>query len=156
MKFRERLQWISRMALLLFILASVAFLSALLAMRFAIQGRDVNMPDVVGKKVGEAQQILQSSHLGIRVEDRVYDNLPVDAVVRQSPQAKTQVKTGQNAHVVLSLGPQNATIPALQTQSVRAAQIELLRAGMQLGEVTSLHVSDAAPDTVLQQYPSPG
>ena len=109
MELRERLQWISRMALLLFILASVAFLSALLAMRFAIQGRDVNMPDVVGKKVGEAQQILQASHLGIAVEDRVYDNLPVDAVVRQSPQAKTQVKTGQNAHVVLSLGPQNAT-----------------------------------------------
>ena len=52
MDFRKRLQWISRMALLLFILASVAFLSALVAMRFAIQGRDVSMPDVVGKKVG--------------------------------------------------------------------------------------------------------
>jgi beta-lactam-binding protein with PASTA domain len=156
MNLRERLQWISRMALLLFILASVAFLSALVAMRFAIQGRDVNMPDVVGKKVTEAQQILQSSHLGIRVEDRVYDNLPIDAVVRQSPQAKILVKTGQDAHVVLSLGPQTATIPDLQNGSVRAAQIELLRAGMQLGEVSSLHVPDAAADAVLQQDPSPG
>jgi beta-lactam-binding protein with PASTA domain len=156
MDFRKRLQWISRMALLLFILASVAFLSALLAMRFAIQGRDVSMPDVVGKKLGEAQQILQARHLGIRVEDRVYDNLAVDSVVRQSPQAKTQVKTGQNAHVVLSLGPQNATIPALQDQSLRAAQIELLRAGMQLGEVTSVHIPGDGGDTILQQDPSPG
>ena len=156
MQFRERLQWISRMALLLFILASVAFLSALLAMRFAIQGRDVNMPDVVGKKLSDAQQILQTSHLGIRVEDRVYDNLPLDAVVRQSPQAKTLVKTGQNAHVVLSLGPQNATIPALQDQSLRAAQIELLRAGMQLGEVTTVLLPGADGNTILQQDPSPG
>jgi beta-lactam-binding protein with PASTA domain len=156
MQFRERLQWISRMALLLFILASVAFLSALLAMRFAIQGRDVNMPDVVGKKLSDAQQILQTSHLGIRVEDRVYDNLPLDAVVRQSPQAKTLVKTGQNAHVVLSLGPQNATIPALQDQSLRAAQIELLRAGMQLGEVTTVLLPGTDGNTVLQQDPSPG
>ena len=158
MKFRERMQWISRMALLLFILASVAFLSALLAMRFAIQGRDVTMPDVVGKKMMEAQQVLQNNHLGIRVEDRVYDKLPVDAVVRQSPQAKTQVKTGQNAHVVLSLGPQSATIPTLQSQSLRAAQIELLRAGMPLGEVSSVHLPGAASgeDTVLQQDPAAG
>jgi eukaryotic-like serine/threonine-protein kinase len=157
-RFRERLQWISRMALLLFILASVAFLSALVAMRFAIQGRDVSMPDVVGKSVTQAQQILQSSHLDIRVEDRVYDKLPLDAVVRQSPQAKTLVKTGQNAHVVLSLGPQNATIPALREQSLRAAQIELLRAGMQLGEVTSVHLpgSALAEDVILQQDPVAG
>jgi eukaryotic-like serine/threonine-protein kinase len=158
MRFRDRLHWISRMALLLFILASVAFLSALVAMRFAIQGRDVNMPDVVGKKITEAQQILQRSHLGIRVEDRLYDNLPVDAIVRQSPQPKTLVKTGQDAHVVLSLGPKNATIPALQDQSLRAAQIDLLRAGMQLGEVTGVHLpgTAAGEDTILQQDPSSG
>ncbi len=57
MTFRERLEWIFRMALLAFILMSVAFLSALTAMRFAIQGREVAMPDVVGKKAVEAQQI---------------------------------------------------------------------------------------------------
>jgi hypothetical protein len=50
MTFRERLEWIFRMALMLFILASVAFLSALLAVRFTIQGREVAVPDVVGKK----------------------------------------------------------------------------------------------------------
>jgi beta-lactam-binding protein with PASTA domain len=156
MKLRHRLEWISRMALLLFILASVAFLSALVAMRFAIQGRDVSMPDLLGKKAVQAQQILQASHLGIRVEDRVYDNLPVDSVVRQSPEAKTLVKTGQDAHVVLSLGPQTATIPVLQSGSLRAAQIELLRSGMQLGEVSNLHLPDFGEDVVLQQDPSPG
>ena len=59
MTFRERLEWIFRMALMLFILASVAFLSALLAIRFTIQGREVAVPDVVGKKAVEAQQMLQ-------------------------------------------------------------------------------------------------
>ena len=64
MRLKERLQWILRMALLLFILASVAFLSALTAMRFAIQGREVAMPDVVGKRPMEAQQILQGARRG--------------------------------------------------------------------------------------------
>src|SRR5271170_1227748 len=113
LKFRERLEWIFRMALLAFILASVAFLSALTAMRFAIQGREVAVPDVVGKPAVEAQQILQARGVGIKVEDRIYNPLPVDAVVRQSPPPGTRVKTGQYAHVMLSLGTQKATIPPL-------------------------------------------
>ena len=87
MTLRDRLQWVFRMSLMAFILASVAFLSALTAVRFAIQGREVAMPDVVGKKAVEAQQILQSRGVGIKVEDHIYNSLPVDTVVRQSPGA---------------------------------------------------------------------
>jgi len=156
MVLRERLQWIFRMALLLFILSSVAFLSALTAMRFAIQGREVAMPDVVGKPIAHARQILDGRQIGTKVEDRIYSSLPVDAIVRQSPPPNTRVKIGQFAHVVLSLGPQRATIPQLASGSLRAAQIELLRDGMQLGEVSSAHLSGPAGDTVIQQDPAPG
>jgi len=154
--FKERIQWLFRMALLLFVLASVAFLSALTAMRFAIQGREVAMPDVVGKKAVEAQQMLQGRGIGIKVEDRIYSPLPVDAVVRQSPPPRTRVKIGQYAHVVLSLGPQKATIPNLQEQSIRAARIELLREGLQVGEISSAYLPGAPADTVLRQDPAPG
>ena len=56
MTLRERLEWVSRMALLVFILAAAAFLSAITAMRIAIHGREVNMPNLVGKNVSEAQR----------------------------------------------------------------------------------------------------
>lgn len=156
MKLRERLHWIFRMSLLLFILSSVAFLSALTAMRFAVEGREVVMPDVVGMNAAQAQRILGQHGIGIRVEDRLYSNLPVDAVVRQSPQANMQVKVGQNAHVVLSLGAQKVTIPELEDKSVRAAQIEMLRDGLQLGEVSSAHLPDYPEDVVIEQDPAPG
>lgn len=156
MNLRERLRWILRMSLLLFILSSVAFLSALTAMRFAVEGREVVMPDVVGMNAAQAQRILGQHGIGIRVEDRLYSGLPVDAVVRQSPQANMQVKVGQNAHVVLSLGPQKVTIPALEDKSVRAAQIEMLRDGLQLGEVSSAHLPDYPEDVVIEQDPAPG
>jgi eukaryotic-like serine/threonine-protein kinase len=156
MRLRDRLHWIFRMALLLFILSSVAFLSALTAMRFAVQGREVVMPNVVGMKAAQAQQLLSQRGIGIRVEDRLYSSLPVDAVVRQSPQATMEVKVGQNAHVVLSLGPQRVTIPDLGEISVRAAQIEMLREGLQLGEVSSAHLPDYPEDVVVQQDPAPG
>jgi eukaryotic-like serine/threonine-protein kinase len=156
MTMAERLQWILRMALLLFILSSVAFLSALTAMRFAVQGREVAMPDVVGKGSVPAQQILRGRGVGMKVEDRVFSSLPVDTVVRQSPPPNMRVKTGQSAHVVLSLGPQKVTIPELRDRSLRGAQVELLRGGMQLGEVSSAYLPGSAPDSITQQYPAPG
>jgi len=152
----QRLQWILRTVLLLFIFSSVAFLSALTAMRFAIQGREVTMPDVVGTRAPQAQQVLRSRSLGMKVEDRVYSDLPVDAVVRQSPPPSTRVKTGQDAHVVLSLGPQSVSIPEVKDVSIRAAQVELLRRGMQLGEISSVYLSGTVPDTVVLQDPAPG
>jgi serine/threonine-protein kinase len=156
MVLKERLQWIFRMAVLLFILSSVAFLSALTAMRFAVQGREVAMPDVVGKLAVPAQQILRGRGVGMKVEDRIFSNLPVDTVVRQSPPPNIRVKTGQSAHVVLSLGPQKVTIPRLQDRSLRAAQVELLRGGMQLGEVSSAYLPGEVAGTVTEQNPAAG
>ena len=62
MSLREQLEWAGRMAFLVFILASAAFLSAITAMRFAIHGREVTMPNLVGKDVGEASKTLGASH----------------------------------------------------------------------------------------------
>jgi len=153
---RERLEWIVRMALLLFILSSVAFLSALTAMRFAIQGREVTMPDVVGTGAKQAEQVLHGRRLGMKVEDRVYSKIAVDTVIRQSPPPNTRVKTGQDAHVVLSLGPHSVSIPEVEDLSMRAAQVELLRSGMQVGEVSSVYLPDTQPDTVILQDPAQG
>jgi eukaryotic-like serine/threonine-protein kinase len=144
------------MALLAFILTSVAFLSAITAMRFAIQGREISVPDVVGKPSGEAQQILQGRGLGMKVEEHLYNPAPVDTVVRQSPVSGFRVKIGQYAHVVVSLGPQKATIPPLTSRSIRAARIELLRSGLQAGEISSVYLPGYEDDSVLQQDPVPG
>ena len=53
----------------------------------------------------------------MKIVDRVYSNLPINAVVRQSPPAGEDMKISQDAHVVLSLGPQNVTIPVLEGES---------------------------------------
>jgi beta-lactam-binding protein with PASTA domain len=156
MTLRERFRWILRMSVLAFILASVAFLSALTAMRIAIRGREVVMPDLVGVSVDQARQMLQGRGVGLAVEDRIYSHYPVDAIARQSPLPDMNVKVGQQAHVVLSLGPQTVTVPQLEQASVRSAQVLLLRDGLQTGEVSSLYLPDTDADTVLQQDPAPG
>ncbi len=156
MTLRERIEWIFRMGLLVFVLAAAAFLSAVTAMRFAIQGRQVDMPNLVGKSSADAQAILQGRGLQLKIVDRVYSDLPLNAVVRQSPPAGEHMKVSQDAHAVLSLGPQNVMTPALVGGSLRVARIQLMQAGLQLGEVTSYTAPDVGGDTVLQQNPTSG
>ena len=156
MTLKERLEWVTRMALLVFILASAAFLSAITAMRIAIHGREVTMPNLVGKNVTEANSLLQSRGLVLRVADRVYNELPINAVVRQSPPPGMLMKVSQQAHVVLSLGQRQLQIPLLEGNSLRASRITLLRANLQVGEVSDITSADVPADTVMLQTPRPG
>jgi serine/threonine-protein kinase len=145
-----------RFTLLVFVLAAASFLSAMTAMRIAIRGRIVSMPNVVGKPVGEAQKLLAAKQLQLRIADRVYSNLPVDSVVRQSPNPGEQMKVSQDGNVVLSLGPQSVTIPNLEQHSMRQARITVLQAGLQLGEVSNMYWDTTDPDIVLKQNPAAG
>ena len=127
MTLGERLEWLGRLTLLVFILASAAFLSAITAMRIAIHGREVTMPNLVGLNVS----------------------------VRQTPPSGLLMKVSQQAHVVLSLGQRQLQIPLLEGNSLRASRIELLRAGLQVGEVSGVTVPTPV-DTVMIQNPKPG
>jgi beta-lactam-binding protein with PASTA domain len=156
LNFRKRLQELGQMALLIFILASAAFLSAITAMRIAIHGREVTMPNLTGKTVAEATNLLRSRGLVLKVADRVYTELPINVVVRQTPPAGLLMKESQQAHVVLSLGQRQLQIPLLEGNSLRASRIELLRAGLQVGEVSAITMPDKPADEVVLQTPRPG
>jgi beta-lactam-binding protein with PASTA domain len=156
MTFRERVEWLSRMVFLIFILASAAFLSAITAMRVAIHGREVSMPNLVGKGVAEATSDLRARGLLLRVADRVYSEQPINTVVRQTPSPGMLMKVSQQAHVVLSLGQRALQIPDLEGNSLRVSRIELLRGGLQVGEVSALSLADLPADTVVRQSPKPG
>src|SRR5258708_16182447 len=142
MTFRERLEWLMRMCLLVFVLAAAAFLSAVMCMRFATKGREVDMPNLAGKTSADVQQLLASRGLQLKIADRIYSDLPINTVVRQSPPAGEHMKVSQDAHVVLSLGPQNVVVPDIDGGRLRVARIQLLQAGLQLREVTALPVPE--------------
>src|SRR5271154_6583566 len=156
MTLRERLEWLGRVALLVFILASAAFLSAITAMRIAIHGRETTMPNLVGTNVAQASSALRSRGLVLNVADHIYSDLPINSVVRQAPTAGLLMKQSQQAHVVVSLGQRQLQIPLLEGHSIRASRIELLRNSLQIGEVSTTALAQDAPDSVVQQNPRPG
>ena len=155
-KWRARLERLLRFSVLIFVLAAAGFLSAVTTIRIAIRGRIVSMPNLVGQSEPGAQHMLAVRGLQLRVADRVYSPMPVNTIVRQSPPPGEERKISQDAHVVLSLGPQTVKIPALEGQSMRAARISLLQSGLQLGEVTAIYLPGTQPDIVLKQDPPQG
>src|SRR2546430_4591527 len=84
-----------RFALLALMLLVVALLSALTAMRLAIHGREVAVPDLVGKTPVEARKIAEQSGLQMDVGRQDYSaNVPAGEGLSQLPPPGNPVRPG--------------------------------------------------------------
>jgi len=143
-----------RYLLLALVLVMVALVSALTAMRYAIHGREVQVPNIVGKTPAEARNLCSGAGLLLETEGRFYSvEVPQGRIVSQSPTAGTTVRRGWRVRVAESLGPQRVSIPDVTGSSSRAAEINIRRRGLDLGTVAIAHVPDQSADQVLAQQP---
>jgi len=86
------------------VLVIVALLSALTAMRLAIHGREVTVPDMQGKTPGEARRMAESNGLEADVEREYYSPVvPEGKVLSQMPAAGSTVRRGWQVRLALSL-----------------------------------------------------
>lgn len=138
------------------ILIVVGLVSALTAMRFAIHGREVTVPKVVGLAPAEAQRITAKSGLLLMREEHFYSSeVPEGQILSQLPAPGTRVRAGYRVRVAESLGSQKVDIPALMGQSVRAAELNLRRHGLEVSSVAQLPTASAPADQVIAQSPTP-
>jgi beta-lactam-binding protein with PASTA domain len=145
-----------RFILLALVLLVVALVSALTAMRFAIHGREVSVPDLVGKAPAEARRIADAAGFQMDIERQYYSTtVPEGKVLSQLPAPGTQVRRGWQIRVAQSLGPQRVEIPNVLGESQRAAEINILRRGLDVGAVAQMEMRGAPPDQVLGQSPPP-
>lgn len=145
-----------RFALLGLVLVFVALASALTAMRYAIHGREVAVPKVVGLTPSQAQKTLAEKGLVLDTERRFYSrDIPEGHVMSQAPEAGILVRRGWRVRVAESLGPQRVTIPDILGQSSRAAEINIRRWGLELGTVATVEIPDLPPNQVVGQSPTP-
>lgn len=145
-----------RFVLLSLTLLVVALVSALTAMRFAIHGREVAVPDLVGKTPQEGRRIAELNGFQFEVERQYYSaNIPEGRILLQVPPAGTQIRRGWQIRIAGSLGPQRVEIPNLLGESERAAEFNILRRGLDVGAVARMAMPDVPADQVIAQSPSP-
>ena len=147
----------SSIVLMVAILAVAGFVSALTAMRFAIRGREVEVPQLMGKTKEEAEEILRSRGLRIKISSSRFSSQVAEGkVLEQIPSSGTRLKLDRTVKVLVSLGPQRYAVPNLVGTSLRAAQLTLAQRQLMLGNTLYTHISEGDASTVVYQSPKPG
>jgi eukaryotic-like serine/threonine-protein kinase len=145
-----------RFVLLALILATVALMSALTAMRVAIHGREVVVPKLVGLAPSRAERLALQRGLLVDVESRFYStDVPAGQIMSQVPPPGEKVRRGWRVRLAESLGPQHVNIPDVVGQSSRAAVINLRRRGLEPGTLAYARLPSQPQDQVIAQSPSP-
>ncbi len=136
-------------------MVAVALVSAFVAMRLAIHGREVKVPDLTHMTVSEASRKASSMGLRLQMENRFYSpDVPPGQVLAQFPAAGMTVRRQWPVRVTESLGSQQVSIPDLSGQGERSVAINLKRLGLELGTVG--HIAAPGPaGVVVAQTPPP-
>lgn len=115
---------------------------------------EVLVPDLTGRTLEEAEQILGEYKLKVAVRGEVYSqDVPVNHVVSQEPATNRKIKINRTVWVTLSKGPEYLTVPDIVGQSLENTQRFLQQAGLKLGSVQEQFSSEVAAGIVLSQNP---
>jgi eukaryotic-like serine/threonine-protein kinase len=115
-------------------------------------GETVTVPDLSGYRFIEASQLLENTGLqyDVSVDSGFSADLPALAVLKQIPDASSQVKTGRK--VYLTLNARNAPLlkmPNLVNMPLKNVQEILSNLGLQRGDI--VYVPDIGINVVLDQ-----
>ncbi len=143
-----------RFAILALVLVTVALVSALTAMRFAIHGQEIAVPQLVGLAPAEAERAGAGMGLQIEIERQYYSpQIPEGKIMSQLPLPGTKVRRGWQVRVAQSLGPMRIAIPDVAGQSQRAAELNIRRRGLDVDSTAEIPMPGALADQVLGQSP---
>lgn len=128
-----------------------------LVMSFGSFGKqdEVTVPEVIGKQMTLARQILEDGKLRVNVAETYDANVPPGQVVSQEPDPGKTVKSERLVTIYVSKGGEEIDMPDLAGLNKSSAIERLQKAGLILGSVYEKY-SDDEPGTVLSHDPSAG
>lgn len=142
----------------LFILGFVlmGLFSGYLTFKIMSFSKTVEVPDLKGKTVIEANDILNKAGLYLKVEGEDYDpSVAPGRIVRQDVPSGNKVKVQRGIKVFLSKGPRIQYLPDLLGLSLPEAESVLVKSGLRVEKIIHVHSSTVGKDTVLSQRPHP-
>lgn len=133
----------------------LGFLSGYFFLTFLVSTGTTEVPDLKGKDIVNANQILREKGLHIRIDGHEYSELPPGTVSKQEPPPGTKIKSGREVGVIVSKGVKFAILPELRGLPLEEAEKLLRERGIPIEKVTYIH-SDQYPErTIIAQRPEP-
>ena len=120
-------------------------------------GREqAEVPSVIGLTEIEARRAISEAGLEVAVEPQASATIEAGLVIESNPRPGAAVDPGSTVTIVVSSGPEQATVPEVRGQTQEAA-IELIEAAGLTPVVEEVPVTDPAADNLVsQQNPAPG
>ncbi len=116
---------------------------------------EITVPDVTGKQLTLARQILEDQHLRVTVAETFDASVPVGVVVSQTPEAGSTVKEERTITIYVSKGGEEMEMPNLRGLKQSEAIDRLQQMGLRLGSSYETF-SDEDAGTVISQDPRSG
>ena len=134
---------------------AVAILCAYLAMRVAIHGREVAVPNLAGLSDADAATAAKNLGLNLSVENRFFSPaVAPNHVLSQAPVAGARVRRGWEIRVTESLGGQKVSVPDVTGMTERPASLVLRRLQLDLGTVAHLPAPPPSGIVLAQSPPA--
>jgi len=115
------------------------------------------VPDVRGRKLAQATQQLQSSHLHVGNTTAREDTArEPDVVISQYPPSGERVRSGTAVDLIIAKPSSLIEVPTVTGQPLEAARQTLSQHKLAVGNVERQPRADVAPDIVLEEHPGPG
>jgi beta-lactam-binding protein with PASTA domain len=142
--------------LFILIFMVTAALSAYFSVHLLIRSeKTVITPDVEGKEVVSALELLSDLKLNTKVKGSQFDAaIPRHHVISQDPEPGTEIKQGRDIRLIISKGPRNVIFPNLKGTSLAQARILLEENGLQLRQVSHMYQDRHPRQEVLGQFPA--
>ncbi len=118
--------------------------------------RTVEVPELCGKSVLEANKLLTEKGLYLKIEGEDYDSIvPTGYIIRQGVPAGNKVKERRGIKVFISKGPRVMSIPLLVNETLLNAESLLLQKGIKISKIIPVHSNTVEKDRIVAQKPEP-
>ena len=136
----------------------VVGVSAYLTLTFIIRSEDtVIVPDLVGKDVVSALELLTDLHLNTKVSGSEYSHqFPKNHVTFQEPEAGSEIKKDRDVRIMISKGTRNILMPKLVALSEQQTRMIMEENGISRGHLSRTFYKDIEPDHIIAQVPAAG
>ena len=117
---------------------------------------NITVPDVTGKQVEIAKEILSKKHLDVSVKEVESSEVPVGEVISQTPSGGAVVKENRTIYLTVSKGNKGAEvlIPDLRDLTLDEAKKKLKEIGLKIGSVHYKESDTYADGKIISQNPS--
>jgi beta-lactam-binding protein with PASTA domain len=115
------------------------------------------VPQVKGMLLSPAEEACREKELNLMVTGERHSNdFPTGTVIEQDPGSGESLKGNRTVKVVISSGPRLETVPEVDGESIRQAELMLDASGLEKGRILRIFSSEEGPNRVISASPPVG